>query len=85
MKVVTHKTAQPEYTAKIHVEVQDPEQLLIAATERMREWECDIMEIDEALYHEDGAINVQACLVMVLDPGQTIPGVEVLNTYFKEA
>lgn len=61
----------------LYVEVIDPVALHLAAVDQLM---AQGVEHSEALLMVKGAIDVNACLVQLLDPNETIPGLVILDS-----
>lgn len=70
---------QQLYTVSIRVEVVDEQALYHEALERAQAGGLSRQDADEMLI-ADGIVNVNACLVQVLDPGRSPAGVQIIDS-----
>lgn len=66
-----------DYDFTMWLRVYEPEQLLAAALAHPETAEAQMTEDD--FRAEDGSVDVNACLTMILDPGK-IPGCEIYSS-----
>lgn len=65
----------PHYAVLLTVRVDDPEALFNAAM--TKNLDVDPQTSREDFQHDDGSVNVEACLQCVYDPGESMPGTEL--------
>ena len=68
-----------EHECSIYVRVYDAEALYKAALAKCK---ADLIETDDAeeVLRPDGEIDAAKCLQMILDPGESPPGCEILDS-----
>lgn len=73
---MTEKT----YEVNILTRVTDEEQLFKTAANQASSTGMTVEQIGEMLRTPDNKVNVSACLRIVLDPGASPPGCEILDS-----
>lgn len=68
-----------QYTVHINVEVTDLERLYNAAVDAMPD-DASRFDVVRTLGALDGIVNVEECIRLVVDPGSSPPGLQILDS-----